>query len=56
MRYIAQDVNEKMQYVRRNGADKIELIGHSIGAHAVGQAARHFTQSTGHKVDRIIGT
>ncbi|KAG4077767.1 hypothetical protein HA402_011196 [Bradysia odoriphaga] len=54
VRYIAQDVNEKMQYVHRNGAGKIELIGHSIGAHAIGQAARHFKQNTGQEVDRII--
>ncbi|XP_037029956.1 calcium-activated chloride channel regulator 4-like [Bradysia coprophila] len=54
VRYLAQDVTEKMQYVHRNGAKKIELVGHSIGAHAVGQAARHFKQNTGQEVDRII--
>lgn len=56
VRFLAQDVNEKMQYVYRNGTEKIELVGHSIGAHAAGQAARHFLQNTGRKVDRITGT
>lgn len=55
-RRIADDVNEKMQYLHRNVTNKFELVGHSIGAHAVGQAAHFFKRNTGFEVDQIIGS
>lgn len=55
MRYLAQDINEKLQYVHNKGGHKIELIGHSVGAHAAGQAGRLFKKYTGNEVNRIVG-
>lgn len=55
MRKLAQDINEKMQYIHEKFGNKIELIGHGIGAHACGQAARIFKKNTGNDIHKIIG-
>lgn len=56
LRHLEQDINEKLQYVHRKGAKKIELVGHGIGAHAAGVSARFFKLRTGYEINRIIGT
>jgi pancreatic triacylglycerol lipase len=52
---IAEDLTKELIYIqsRRNG--KIELVGHSLGAHIAGQAGRLFKLYTGKKIDSIIG-
>lgn len=52
---MAADLNEKLMYVRRKGAGRMELIGHCIGAHVVGQAGKLFKRTTGTNIDKIIG-
>lgn len=53
---MAADLNEKLNYVRRKGAGRLELVGHCIGAHVAGQAGKLFRRTTGTNIDKIIGT
>lgn len=52
---LAQDLNEKLTYIRNNGAERIELIGHCMGAHIAGQAAKIFKENMEEDIDTIIG-
>lgn len=52
---MAADLNEKLMYVRRRTGGRIELIGHCIGAHVVGQAGKLFRSTTGTNIEKIIG-
>lgn len=54
--YLAQDIYEKMHYVDKKGWKNIELVGHGMGAHAAGMAARFFHRNTKYVIDKIIGT
>ncbi len=53
---MAADLNEKLMYVRGKGSGRIELLGHCVGAHVVGQAGNLFRRSTGDDIDKIIGS
>jgi pancreatic triacylglycerol lipase len=52
---IAEDLTKELIYVQNKGNGKIELVGHSLGAHIAGQAGRLFKLNTGKKIDSIIG-
>lgn len=52
---MAQDLNEKLMFIRNNGAERIELVGHCMGAHVAGIAGRSFKQKMVDDIDVIVG-
>lgn len=52
---LAQDVYEKIVYIRKNGASRIELVGHNIGAHVAAQTGKLLKSKMEYTVDQIFG-
>lgn len=52
---LAEDLSRKIMFIRKNGAETIEFIGHGMGAHVAAQAGKLLKVKMGYTVDRIIG-
>uniref|UniRef100_A0A1Q3FQH7 Putative hepatic triacylglycerol lipase n=2 Tax=Culex tarsalis TaxID=7177 RepID=A0A1Q3FQH7_CULTA len=58
--FNTNDIGEKLaeglqELIKTVSVDKIHLIGHSLGAHIVGAAGRHFQTLTEQSIPRITG-
>jgi len=52
---VAKDLAKAVHYIKENTNGPVELVGHSLGAHLVGQAGRQYKELYGEPLDRVIG-